>query len=230
MTEEILLRVRGWSVDRGAMTVVRDVGFDIPRGGALGILGLNGSGKTTIAEGVLGLLPTRGEMIFDGGSLHRVSTSARARMGIALVPQGRRLIARMTVAENLASASLAPVGRGPEFDVHALFPALGDLMGRRAGVLSGGQQQQVTIARALLRRPELIVLDEPTEGLAPVIVAEIAAALRMLRSRGLTLLLAEQHHHVIAAVCDQFIALRSGQASAARRASAEELDAYDREV
>lgn len=228
--DEVLVRARGWSVDRGSMTVIRGIDFDIRRGGALGILGLNGAGKTTIAEGVLGLLPTRGELSFGPRDLRRTTTSTRARMGMALVPQGRRLIGRMTVAENLATAGLARRGEGPVLDVHELFPALTEILGRPAGVLSGGQQQQVAIARALLRRPELIVLDEPTEGLAPSIVAEIAAALRQLRRRGLTLLLTEQHHHVIAAVCDEFIALRSGEASAPRPALPEELAAYGREI
>jgi ABC-type branched-subunit amino acid transport system ATPase component len=227
---EPLLAARGWSVDRGTMTVVRDVDFAIPRGGGLGVLGLNGAGKTTIVEGVMGLLATTGELSYEGAPLGRTSASARARHGMALVPQGRRLIARMTVAENLATASLAPAGEGPELDVHELFPALRELLPRRAGVLSGGQQQQVAIARALLRRPHLLVLDEPTEGLAPSLVAEITEALRALRERGLTILLAEQHHHVIAAVCDEFIGLRAGHASSAQPATARQLAVHGHEL
>lgn len=230
MSSPELLVARGWSVDRGTMTIVRDLDFTVPRGGALGILGLNGAGKTTIVEGVAGLLTATGELEYDGTPLGRTPSSARARRGMALVPQGRRLIARMTVAENLATASLAPLGTGPVLDVHELFPALRELMPRRAGVLSGGQQQQVAIARALLRRPELLVLDEPTEGLAPALVAEITAALRGLRERGLTILLAEQHHHVIAAVCDDFIALRSGRASAPEPATMRQLAAHVEEI
>jgi ABC-type branched-subunit amino acid transport system ATPase component len=225
-----MLRARGLSVDRGAMTVVRDLDLDLARGGALGLLGLNGAGKTTVAEGILGLLPTRGVLELGGVSIAGVATSIRARRGLALVPQGRRLIARMTVDENLATASLAPLGRGPALDVHALFPALRELGSRKAGVLSGGQQQQVAIARALLRRPEVLVLDEPTEGLAPSLIAEIVRALQELRREGLSLLLTEQHDHVIAAVCDDFLALRAGRPVALLPATAENLDAHARDL
>jgi ABC-type branched-subunit amino acid transport system ATPase component len=230
MSAPVILRAEGWSVHRGPMTVVRELGFELTEGSALGILGVNGAGKTTIAEGLLGLLPSSGTLELAGQSLDRIATSGRARRGIALVPQGRRLIARMTVAENLAAARLAPAGRGPEVDIAEMFPAIAELMTRRAGLLSGGQQQQVAIARALLRRPELLVLDEPTEGLAPSIIAEIARALRLLRERGVTLILAEQHHHVIAAVCDQFIALRSGRSSEPLSASLDNLVSHAHQI
>ena len=198
-------------VHRGRATVVRGARIELAAGGALGIVGRNGVGKTTLLGGVVGFLATSGRMRAFGADIARWPTHRRAAHGIALVPQGRRLFGDLSVAENLRAAEVERPGDGPEFDVFALFPKLRELLSRRAGVLSGGEQQQVAIARALRRRPRLLLLDEPTEGLAPSIVAQVSAALRALRAGGLTLVIAEQRLDVVSELCDELAVLRGGE-------------------
>jgi ABC-type branched-subunit amino acid transport system ATPase component len=199
------------SVFRDGAAVLRDAEFELPEGEALGVVGRNGAGKTTLIHGLFGLLPSEGTVIYRGNDLSRLPSFRRAALGMALVPQGRRLFGELTVAENFHAARLAPAGGGPEIDPHELFPGLRELLPRRAGLLSGGQQQQVAIGRALLRRPRLLFLDEPTEGLAPSLVREVLSALRRLRESGLTIVLAEQHIGAIEEICSEVLPLRPGQ-------------------
>jgi ABC-type branched-subunit amino acid transport system ATPase component len=201
------------SVFRDGAAVVRDVEFELPKGEALGIVGRNGAGKTTLIHGLLGMLTTSGRVRYRGTDVSDLPTFRRAALGMALVPQGRRLFAGLTVEENLRSARLSATAGGLEADPFELFPGLGELLGRRAGVLSGGQQQQVAIARALLRRPHLLFLDEPTEGLAPSLVREVLDALRRLRESGMTIVLAEQHIGAIEEICTEVVPLRPGELS-----------------
>jgi ABC-type branched-subunit amino acid transport system ATPase component len=208
------LSIENISVFRGPLAAVRNVSFHVPAGGALGVLGRNGAGKTTLLMGIVGLLPTTGAVRVNGTSVEHDRAWRRARRGLALVPQGRQLMGNLSVAENLRLAETAPRGGGPAFDVNELFPALSRLALRKAGLLSGGEQQQVAIARALLRRPTTMFLDEPTEGLAPVIVQEITAVLQHLVASGLTLVVAEQHQWMVERLCDSFLLLRSGEAAA----------------
>lgn len=198
------------SVFRDGAAVIRKAEFELPEGEALGIVGRNGSGKTTLIHGLLGMLPCEGEVGYRGVDVSRLPTFRRAALGMALVPQGRRLLPGLTVAENLRTATLSPEADGPKIDPFELFPALEELLSRRAGVLSGGQQQQVAIARALLRRPSLLFLDEPTEGLAPSLVSEMLEALRRLRESGLTIVLAEQHIAAIEEICGEVLPLHPG--------------------
>jgi ABC-type branched-subunit amino acid transport system ATPase component len=220
------LEVAGLTVQRSRLSAVRDVSFDLRPGGSLGVLGRNGAGKTTLLEGIMGLLPTAGAIRVDGEPVDDRPPWWRARRGMALVPQGRQLFANLTVADNLRLARMSSSGEGREFDVHELFPAVRALMGRRAGLLSGGEQQQVAIARALLRRPTVLLLDEPTEGLSPIVVQEITRVLEHLVSQGLTIVLAEQHRAIVEELCDAFLMLRSGESAGGGRVAAGAIERF----
>lgn len=198
------------TVFRGTLPAVRNASLKVASGDAIGVLGRNGAGKTTLLGGLLGTLPSRGRITVGGLDAHDAQAWKRARGGMAIVPQGRGLLPAMTVAQNLRLAELEPASGGPHFDVHQLFPALGGLLDRKAGFLSGGEQQQVAIARALLRRPTVLLLDEPSEGLAPTVVLEVMRVLRELVDAGLALVLAEQNHHVVSSLCSSFVLMRGG--------------------
>jgi urea transport system ATP-binding protein len=210
-------------VHRDRAPVVRNARIALPAGGAVGVVGRNGVGKSTLLGGIVGLLPTSGRLLAFDSDVLRWPAHRRAAHGIAFVPQGRRLFGEITVAENLRAAEVSPRGDGPEFDVFALFPKLRELLHRRAGVLSGGEQQQVAIARALRRRPRLLLLDEPTEGLAPSIVELLARALRQLRAGGLTLLIAEQRLDVVSELCDAVAVMRGGEIVAQGRPASADI-------
>ncbi len=220
------LEVEGLTVRRGSLEVVRNVSFTLPAGRALGVLGRNGAGKTSLLLGLMGLLVTSGKISLDKTAIDAQPAWRRAINGIALVPQGRQLFADLSVRENLELARMATNGGGNEYDVHSLFPILTRLEDRRAGLLSGGEQQQVAIARALLRRPNLMILDEPTEGLAPSIIEEISGVLRYLSDEGLTIILAEQHRSVVERICDDFLVLRGGEVAGSGKVDSTAIDAH----
>jgi ABC-type branched-subunit amino acid transport system ATPase component len=201
-------------VFRDRVPVVRGAALTLAGGEAAGVVGRNGAGKTSLLAGIMGLLPTTGEIRVSGIDVARWPAHRRALHGLAIVPQGRRLFAELTVAENLRTAEVSPPSTGPRFDPFELFPKLRTLLARRAGVLSGGEQQQVAIARALLRRPRILLLDEPTEGLAPAIVDTVVDALGRLKHGGLTLLIAEQRLDVVAELCDAVALIRAGELAA----------------
>jgi len=201
------------TVFRDGARIVRWAELTLAKGEALGVVGRNGAGKTTLIHGILGMLRTEGEIFSFGQDLSGLPTFKRAAHGLALVPQGRRLFAGLSVAENLKAAQVSRPSDGPRIDPIELFPGLSELLRRPAGVLSGGQQQQVAIARALLRRPRVLFLDEPTEGLSPALVDEVIEALHKLRESDLTIVLAEQHRWVVEEICTQVMPLRPGQPS-----------------
>lgn len=224
------LEVRGLTVFHGKLASVRDVDLTLRPGGSLGVIGRNGAGKTTLLDGLMGSLRSEGQLTLDGRNLGDAPDWARARAGIAIVPQGKQLFKDLTVADNLRLAELGERGPGRAFDIHELFPAIRPLLARKAGLLSGGEQQQVAIARALLRRPHLLLLDEPTEGISPIVIQEITAVLAHLVAEGLSLVLADQHRSLIEALCDEFVVLRSGELAAGGAVSAEAFDHYDQRL
>ncbi len=189
-----LLRVEGIDARHGLLQAVRDVSFDVEEGETLALVGANGAGKTTLLRTIAGAhRPAAGRIVFDGADLTRVPAHRRVRRGIALVPEGRRLFPRLTVEENLLVASAAR--RDGVWDVAAVldvFPLLRPLLRSPAASLSGGEQQATAIGRALMTNPRLLLLDEVSLGLAPVVVERVYTSLAELAGRGTTLVLVEQ--------------------------------------
>ncbi len=193
-----MLEVRQLSVSYGDMRALWDVSFHVHPGELVAVVGPNGAGKTTTLRAILGLIPTAtGEIVFDGTRLEHEPSHRRVRAGIALVPEGRRVFPVMSALENLELAAYATGGRkelGARLEqVFALFPILADRRSQLAGTLSGGEQQMLALGRALMARPRLLMLDEPSLGLAPIVVDRLYGAIRELRAQGLTILLVEQY-------------------------------------
>ena len=208
MPENVVLRVAGLEVRYGTVPAVRGVGFEVSRGEIVGLIGPNGAGKSTTLHAIMGLVPAAGgEVTLDGRSLLGLAPETIARLGVALVPEGRHVFAGLTVDENLRLGLAARRSRdGLDEDfawIRSLFPVLDDYRGRHAGALSGGQQQQLAIARALLARPEVLLLDEPSLGLAPTMVEAVFGALRLIRDHGVTILLVEQRARLTVAFADR---------------------------
>jgi len=179
----------------GGSHILWDLDLTVPKGSCACLMGRNGMGKTTLLKCIMGLLPvSTGELSFDGHDLRAVPAEARARLGIGYVPQGREIFSQLTVEENLriGLAARKDGARCVPEQIYELFPVLKRMLNRRGGDLSGGQQQQLAIGRALVIEPKLLILDEPTEGIQPNIVHEIGAVITRLRDAGLTVLLVEQ--------------------------------------
>lgn len=218
-----LLRVAGLNQFYGESHTLWDLDLEVPEGQCTCLMGRNGVGKTTLLGCIMGLLPVRsGSMDFAGQDLLRESVEKRARLGIGYVPQGRQIFPLLTVEENLRIGLPVRGQRAggdrardiPAF-IYELFPVLRDMRGRRGGDLSGGQQQQLAIGRALVIDPKLLILDEPTEGIQPNIVHEIGDIIRRLnRDIGLTVLLVEQKLPFARRVADRFCILDRGRAVA----------------
>lgn len=220
-----LLELQHVTVGYGEGTVLSDVSLELPPGGALCLLGRNGVGKTTLMKTIIGLLkPRAGKVLLAGKDVTTAPPHQRARLGVGYVPQGRLMFPQLTVRENLLIGLEALAGGGGALDeVYRLFPVLKDMGGRLAGMLSGGQQQQLAIGRALVARPTLLLLDEPTEGIQPSIVIEIRAVLRRIRDEtGVAMLLAEQFLDFAAGLADEYLVLDGG--GVALESSADELD------
>jgi urea transport system ATP-binding protein len=179
----------------GGSHTLWDLDMTVPEGSCTCLMGRNGMGKTTLLKCIMGLLPlATGELSFDGRDLRATAAEARARLGIGYVPQGREIFSQLTVEENLriGLAARRDGARAVPEHIYELFPVLKRMLGRRGGDLSGGQQQQLAIGRALVIEPTLLILDEPTEGIQPNIVHEIGDVITRLRAAGLTVLLVEQ--------------------------------------
>ena len=208
------LKVDGLVAGYGDTVVLDGVSLELPPGGTLALLGRNGVGKTTLLKCLMGLLPIRsGDIRFDGASIASLPPYARAALGIGYVPQGRDIFPRLSVLENL-QMGLATKKRSahmPEL-VFEMFPVLKEMLNRRGGDLSGGQQQQLAIGRALAMRPRLLVLDEPTEGIQPSIIKDIERAIRRLVAGGeMAILLVEQYYDFARSLADHYVVLSRGE-------------------
>lgn len=199
----------------GKTPILKDIGFDLPEGQCLCVLGRNGVGKTTLLRTIMGLTDrSNGEIRISGDAIGQASTYMRAKYGLGYIPQGRQILPLFTVKENILLGTFARTDgkqEVPELCL-SLFPYLAQNLHRKAGLLSGGQQQQLAIARALATNPRILLLDEPTEGIQPNIVAEIGQTLgRLNKEFGITLILTEQHIKVARKLGDAFLMMENGR-------------------
>ncbi|MDT5026566.1 MAG: urea transport system ATP-binding protein [Micromonosporaceae bacterium] len=219
-----MLTVEGLDVAYGRAQVLFDVSLEVPPGALVCVMGRNGVGKTTLLHAVMGILsPRAGRILFQGNDITRTKTHDRVRLGLGYVPQGHGTFPQMTVAENLSvvleasTTSAEPINakrsdRSVIDESLDLFPALVPLLKRKAGFLSGGQQQQLAIARALVTRPVMLLLDEPTEGIQPSVILEIEDTIERLHKQvGLPILLVEQYLDLALRLADQFVVLDAGE-------------------
>jgi branched-chain amino acid transport system ATP-binding protein len=208
---EPMLELVSIEVRYGAVPAVRGVSFRVAEGEIVGLIGPNGAGKSTTLHAITGLVPTHaGHIRVEGRSIVGRPPERIAQAGIALVPEGRRIYADFTVEENLRLGLAAGRGQGLT-EAYELFPMLREFRRRSAGALSGGQQQQLAIARALVAKPRLLLLDEPSLGLAPTLVAEVFETLARIRAQGMTILLVEQRAQRTVALADRTYVLANGE-------------------
>jgi urea transport system ATP-binding protein len=206
--------IQGLNVSYGESQILWNVDLHVPDGQVVCLMGRNGVGKTTLLKSIMGLLPPRGGRIgLDGQDITRIRPEQRSRRGIGYVPQGREIFPQLTVLENLRLGLIAKRGGNDKLpeQIFQLFPALSGLLDRKGGFLSGGQQQQLSIARALVTDPKLLLLDEPTEGIQPSIIQEIAEVIARLKDEGrVTILLVEQYLDFASRLADAFYMMEKG--------------------
>jgi branched-chain amino acid transport system ATP-binding protein len=209
---EPMLELVSIEVRYGAVPAVRGLSFRVAEGEIVGLIGPNGAGKSTTLHAITGLVPTHaGHIRVEGESIVGRPPERIAQSGVSLVPEGRRIYADFTVEENLRLGLAARRGQGALGEAYDLFPMLREFRRRSAGALSGGQQQQLAIARALVAKPRLLLLDEPSLGLAPTLVAEVFETLSRIREQGVTILLVEQRAQRTVALADRTYVLANGE-------------------
>ncbi len=230
MSSPVLLQLEGLSVRYGSVQALEAISLEVRQGELVTLLGSNGAGKSTTLRAASGLVPAcSGRVLWRGADLAGIPAHRIARMGIGHCPEGRRVLARQTVAANLELGAylrrdMPAIQRDLE-RCYALFPRLAERRAQLAGGLSGGEQQMLAIARALMGRPELLMLDEPSLGLAPKLVAEVMAALAQLHREGLTLLLVEQNANAALAIANRGYVLEAGRITMAGPAATLQADA-----
>lgn len=207
-----MLSIEGLEVAYGESLVLRGVTLHVPEGRVVCLMGRNGVGKTTLLKSIMGLLaPRRGRVLFAGEDITRQAPDGRARRGIGYVPQGREIFPHLTVRENLQVGVLGAAGGGREIPEHVfeLFPRLKTLLPRKGGVLSGGEQQQLAIARALVARPRLLLLDEPTEGIQPSVIQQVEEVIERIKAH-VSILLVEQYLEFAWRLADSYAVMQKG--------------------
>lgn len=222
-----MLKIKNVNQYYGGSHILRDVSLEAEIGKVTVILGRNGVGKTTLLKSMMGLVPIKsGSIEFDGKPIQKLTPYERARLGLGFVPQGREIFARLTVEENLrmglayksASTPIPP-------ELFELFPVLKQMLNRRGGDLSGGQQQQLAIARALAAGPKVLILDEPTEGIQPSIIKDIGRVIRMLADRGdMAIVLVEQYYDFAQELADDYVVMERGAVLARGKGDNMEID------
>jgi urea transport system ATP-binding protein len=209
-----MLEVQGLNQFYGGSHILRDLGFQARVGEVTVVLGRNGVGKTTLLKSLMGVVPVKtGTITLNGRDITRAAPYERVRAGVAYVPQGREIFGRLTVEDNLRMGlATRPGGTAIPPELFELFPVLQQMLHRRGGDLSGGQQQQLAIARALAAGPKLLMLDEPTEGIQPSIIKDIGRVIRMLADRKtMAIVLVEQYYDFAAELADQYLVMERGQ-------------------
>ena len=216
--DPLMLKVDGLNQFYGGSHILRKLAFEAKLGEVTVVLGRNGVGKTTLLKSLMGVVAVKtGSILLAGTDISKATPYERVRRGIGYVPQGREIFSRLTVEENLAMGlAVKPSGTAIPAELFELFPVLKQMIGRRGGDLSGGQQQQLAIARALAAGPQLLILDEPTEGIQPSIIKDIGRVIRRLADAGLNgqrmaIVLVEQYYDFAAELADQYLVMERGE-------------------
>ncbi|MBL8351832.1 MAG: urea ABC transporter ATP-binding subunit UrtE [Burkholderiaceae bacterium] len=228
-----MLKVDSLNQYYGGSHILRNVGFEAKLGEVTVVLGRNGVGKTTLLKSLMGVVPVKtGTVQLDGADITRATPYERVRRGIGYVPQGREIFSRLTVQENLRMGlAVKPGGTAIPAELFELFPVLKQMLERRGGDLSGGQQQQLAIGRALAAGPKLLILDEPTEGIQPSIIKDIGRVIRMLADRKtMAIILVEQYYDFAAELADQYLVMERGEIIARGRGADMEADGVRQRV
>jgi branched-chain amino acid transport system ATP-binding protein len=207
-----LLEVRGLSAFYGAAQVVFDANLRLEAGEVVALVGRNGAGKTSLLRAIMGLMDgTRGSVVLAGNDLSRLPSFERARLGLGYVPEDRRIFSDLSVAENLRIAARPQAGGFNEAELLAIFPNLAQMLERRADQMSGGEQQMLAVARTLATNASIVLLDEPSEGIAPLVVEKMRETVVAMKARGVATLLAEQNLRFAASVSDRALLIEHGQ-------------------
>lgn len=225
-----MLNVSNYKVSYGQSEVIHNLNFEIMPNEIVAIMGRNGMGKTTLMKSLIGILPSEGNVTLDNISMGDMKSHQRVANGMSFVPQGRMIFSTMTVKENIETGLTTTKEKNVPQDLYDLFPVLLEMKSRRGGNLSGGQQQQLAIARALASKPKLLLLDEPTEGIQPSIIKEMARTLRRIRDeKGLSIVVSEQVLSFALDIADRILVLEKGEIVAEEtreNANAEKIAAY----